>query len=60
VQGMVEAGEIKKEEAWDILTQMTNMKGVNFYTFLKELQEVLGCKVIKGTFVDRIEDRSAF
>lgn len=60
VQGMVEAGEIKKEEAWDILTQMTNMKGVNFYTFLKELQEVLGCKVIKGTLVDRIEDRSAF
>ena len=60
VQGMVEAGEIKKEEAWDILTQMTNMRGVNFYTFLKELQETLGCKVIKGTMVNRIEKRSAF
>lgn len=55
VQGMVQAGEISKEEAWDVLTEMTNMKGVGFYTFLKELQEKIGCKVIKGTQVDRIE-----
>lgn len=55
VQGMVQAGEISKEEAWDVLTEMTNMKGVGFYTFLRELQEKIGCKVIKGTQVDRIE-----
>ena len=60
VQGMVEAGEITKEEAWDVLTKMTNMKGVGFYTFLQELQRILGCKIIKGTIVNRIQERSAF
>lgn len=60
VQGMIEAGEITKEEAWDVLTKMTHMNKASFYTFLKELQKVLDCKIIKGTIVDRIEQRSAF
>lgn len=63
VQGMVEAGEISSEEAWNVLTEMTNMKGSNFLSFLGELQEKIGCRVIRGTFVERnlIEERkSAF
>ena len=62
VQGMVEAGEISKEQAWDILTQMTNMKGNNFLLFLKQLQRTIGCRVIRGTLVERnlIEEESAF
>lgn len=63
VQGMVEAGEITKEQAWDVLTRMTNMKGNNFLAFLRELQETIGCKIIRGTLVERmlLEDKeSAF
>lgn len=58
VTAMVEAGEITKEQAWDILTSMTNMRGYNFVGFLRELQLTLGCKVIKGTMVERLQ--SAF
>ena len=53
VKGMVESGEISKEDAWDILEELTNMKTGNFMMFLKELQERLGCQVIKGTYVER-------
>lgn len=63
VQGMVEAGEISKEQAWDVLTEMTNMKGNNFLAFLKQLQKRIGCRVIRGTYVERnmIENKeSAF
>lgn len=66
VSGMVESGEIKKEEAWDILTELTNMKGENFMMFLGELQEKLDCKIVRGTMVTRnkdlaeIEEKSAF
>lgn len=61
VQGMVESGEISKEEAWDVLTQMTKMQGNNFLGFLKELQASIGCKVIRGTLVERFElAKSAF
>lgn len=55
VAGMVEAGEIKKEEAWDILTELTNMKGSNFMMFLGELQERLQCQIIRGTLVSKNE-----
>lgn len=53
VKGMVEAGEITREEAWDILEELTNMRTGNFMMFLKELQEKLGCQVIRGTYVER-------
>lgn len=59
VQAMVEAGEISKNEAWDMLTSMTNMQGGNFLGFLKELQLAIGCKVIRGTMVERLP-QSAF
>lgn len=56
IAGMVEMGEIKKEEAWDILSELTNMKGNNFLLFLGELQEKIGCKVVRGTLVQRNQD----
>lgn len=55
VEAMVQAGEIGKEQAWDVLREMTNMKGNNFMGFLRELQKELGCRVIRGTLVQRLE-----
>lgn len=50
VKAMVENGEISKEEAWDILEELTNMKGRGtFMAFMGELQEKLNCMVIRGT-----------
>lgn len=53
VKGMVESGEISKEEAWDVLEEMTNMRTGNFMAFLREIQKALGCQVIRGTLVER-------
>ena len=53
VKAMIEAGEVSREEAWDILEEMTNMGTGNFMGFLKELQGAIGCQVVKGTLVDR-------
>lgn len=53
VQGMVDSGEIKKQEAWDILTSLTNMQGSNFLCFLRELEQKLQCTVVRGTYVKR-------
>ena len=60
VQAMIQAGEITQAQAWGVLTKMTKMKGVHFVTFLRELQRRIGCQVIRGTQVDRIEQKSAF
>lgn len=60
VQGMIEAGEITEAEAWKVLSQMTNMKGDNFLSFLKELQKKIGCRVVRGTLVQRIQQKGAF
>ena len=49
VKAMVEAGEITKEEAFDILERMTGMDDCNFYSFLQELSVTIGCKVKKVT-----------
>lgn len=60
VQAMIEAGEITQAQAWGVLTRMTKMTGVHFVVFLKELQKRIGCQVIRGTQVDRIEQKSAW
>lgn len=63
VKGMVEMGEIRKEEAWSVLEELTGMNNNNFIMFLSELQAKIGCQIVRGTLVDRdvemIED-SAF
>lgn len=53
VKGMIEAGEISKEDAWEILEELTNMRTGNFMAFLTELQNKVGCQVIRGTYVER-------
>ncbi len=53
VKAMVAAGEISKEEAWDVLEEMTNMRDAGFMGFLKELQAKIGCQVVRGTYVTR-------
>lgn len=61
VKAMVESGEISKEDAWEVLEELTNMKGQgNFMAFLGELQEKLNCMVIRGTNVEanrQLEDK---
>ena len=53
VKAMVETGEISKEEAWEVLEELTNMRGRgNFTAFLSELQEKLNCMVIRGTLIE--------
>lgn len=53
VKEMITAGEINKEEAWEILEKITNMGTPNFLSFLKELQEKLNCQIVRGTLVER-------
>ena len=53
VQAMVESGELPKEQAWEMLTALTNMKGNNFIMFLQELQAILGHQVVRGTYIER-------
>lgn len=61
VKGMVEAGEITKEQAWNVLEEMTNMnKKENFMGFLREIQAALHCQIIRGTLVERDADKVQF
>lgn len=61
VKGMVEAGDITKEEAWGILEEMTNMNNKDvFMGFLREIQAKLHCQVIRGTYVERDSDKLYF
>ena len=53
VKAMVEAGEIKKEEAWEVLEELVGLNTVGFFGFLQELSAVLGCTVVKGTLINK-------
>ena len=57
VQGMVAAGEISKEEAWDFLTKLTDLdNGDKFFCFISELQNVLQATLVRGTLISRKEE----
>ena len=60
VKAMVEMGEIRKQEAWDVLEEMTSLNKESYMSFLMELQSVLKCKVKKATQVERFCLESAF
>ena len=49
LQEMVWAGEIKKEDAWDIFTEYSNLNQAGFTAFLKALELEIGAKVVKAT-----------
>lgn len=53
IKDMVEAGEIKKEEAWEVFEEISNMKTGNFMLFLGELEAAFGCQIVRGTLVER-------
>lgn len=55
VQAMVNAGEIKKEDAWGVFEEWTGLDR-NFMDFLKDLQAELGCKVIRGTYIPNLDE----
>ena len=55
VKAMVEMGEIKKEQAWDVLEEMTNLNRESYFSFLMELSSLLKCKVVKATDVQRFQ-----
>lgn len=58
VNGMVMAGKISREEAWDVYSELINMNDKNhFLKCLLELQAVLDCKIVRGTLVERTEER---
>lgn len=53
VKQMVADGELKKEEAFDYLNEITGMTDDKFLFFLRELQDQIGCQIVKGTYVER-------
>lgn len=48
---MVEIGEITKEEAYDLMTEYRGLNQKGFMSFLKELQDIIGSNVVKGTLI---------
>jgi len=53
VKQMVQDGELKREDAFDYLNEITGMTDNKFLIFLKELQDQIGCQIVKGTYVRR-------
>ena len=53
VKQMIKDGEITKEEAFEYLEKITNMTDDKFLIFLAELQNLIGCQIIKGTYVEK-------
>ena len=49
LQEMVLLGEIKKEDAWDLMIEYSNLNQAGFTAFLKELEKQIGAKVVKAT-----------
>ena len=60
VSQMVNNGEITKEEAYDVLCEMKNLTGAGFMAFKSELEEKLGCKVVRATLLDKNENKINF
>ena len=50
---MIDDGELRKEDAFEYLEKITNMTDDRFLMFLAELQELIGCQIVKGTYVER-------
>ena len=53
VTQMVKEGELKSEDAFEYLQYITGMTTERFSVFLDELQEKIGCFIVKATYVDR-------
>lgn len=59
VQGMVDNGEISKEQAWDVLDELTNMSN-NFKAFKADFEVAINSAVGRGTYLIADQLESAF
>lgn len=59
VQGMVRNGEITKEQAWEVLEQLTGMEG-KFQAFRAEFSVAINSAVGQGTYLITDRRESAF
>ena len=50
VQGMVDNGEITKEQAWNVLDELTNMSN-NFKAFKADFEVAINSAVGRGTYL---------
>lgn len=53
IEEMIEANEIKEEEAWGLYRKMTNLSHSSFHSFLKALEKEIGSQVVRGTLIER-------
>ena len=53
VEMSVKKGEIKKEEAWEVYEELTNMNDKSFVDFLREAEELIGYKIVRATRIDK-------
>jgi hypothetical protein len=49
----VDAGEITEQQAYRLTREIRGLHGAGFMAFKKELEERLGCSIIKGTKIDK-------
>lgn len=60
VQGMVENGQITKEQAWEVLEELTNMKE-KFKAFKADFEVAINSPVGRGTYlIETKKEESAF
>jgi hypothetical protein len=53
VRDMVDKGELKSEDAFEYLSEITGTTSDRFMLFLGELREKIGCQIVRGTFVEK-------
>lgn len=53
VQSMIESGELDEKDAWSTYSEMTNPK-VAYSSFMKELEEILQCKIVRATRIEKL------
>ena len=53
VEMSIKKGEIKKEEAWEVYEELTNMNDKSFVDFLREAEELIGYKIVRATRIDK-------
>lgn len=55
VQMMIDRGEIKEEEAWNMYSRIMKLPR-NYYGFMKEFKDITGIQLIRGTQVETGEN----
>lgn len=53
IEASIKNGEITKEEAWEVYEELTNMNDKSFVDFLYEAGELIGCKIVRATRIEK-------